>query len=226
MTAGMTTPVRLLLIVLAGAVAAVVVAVMAERSAPAGGTLRTEDGDTIIVTGEARAAGLRFAPEVGPADQAWILAAIAAARPEAAALLAEVDGLVTVGVLPPLGDGTLGVTRSGPMGFEVDLDVTRLNADRAMDRTTVVLHELGHVIDFALVDAATGRALDAQIPRGGPCGVAAGCDMPEERFADTFAKWALRGAVSAGGAGYGVPSPDSVEGWGAPLGALAISLPK
>jgi hypothetical protein len=220
----MSTPVRLLLILVTGVL--VVGGARAFAGKPPEGVLLTEDGDTIIVTSEARAAGLRFAPEVAPADRAWIMAAIAAARPEAAALLAEVDGLVTVGVLAPLGDGTLGVTRSGPMGFRVELDVTRLNADRAMDRTTVVLHELGHVIDFALVDAATGRALDAQIPRGGPCGLAAGCDMPEERFADTFAKWALRGAVSAGGAGYGIPSPASVEGWGVPLGALAISLPK
>jgi len=28
------------------------------------------------------------------------------------------------------------------------------------------------------------------------------------------------------GSGYGVPMPASIEGWGQPLGALAISLPK
>ena len=222
----MTTPVRLLLIVLAGALVAVVLGVMGERRAAGDGTLQTKEGDTVVVTPEARAAGLRFAPSVAPGDRAWIEAAIAAARPEAAALLAEVDGLVIVGVLPPMGDGTLGVTRAWSTNFTIDLDLTRLNADRAMDRTTVVLHELGHVIDLALVDAATGSTLDAQIPRGGPCGLATGCDMPEERFADTFAKWALRGAVSAGGAGYGVPAPASLEGWGAPLGMLALSLPK
>ena len=48
--------------------------------------------------------------------------------------------------------------------------------------------------------------------------------MPEERFADTFAKWALRGGVSAVGAGYGVANPPSLEDWGAPLSALAVSL--
>jgi hypothetical protein len=222
----MTTPVRLLLLLIAGAVAVAVVNVAAESRRPAGGALLTEDGDTVLVTDDARAATLRYAPAVPAADRAWIAAALAAARPEAASLLAEVDGLVTLGSLAPRGDGTLGVTQGGPSGFTVDLDFTRLDGDRAMDRMTVVLHEMGHVIDFALVDAQLAAALDAQIPRGGPCGLAEGCDMPEERFADTFAKWALRGAVSEVGAGYGVPTPASIEGWGAPLGALALSLPK
>ena len=47
----------------------------------------------------------------------------------------------------------------------------------------------------------------------------------EERFADTFAKWALNGAVSEVGAGYGIATPASIEDWGAPLGRLAFSLP-
>ena len=50
------------------------------------------------------------------------------------------------------------------------------------------------------------------------------CTAPEERFADTFAKWALRGAVSAAGAGYGVASPASLEDWGTPLATLAIKI--
>ena len=50
------------------------------------------------------------------------------------------------------------------------------------------------------------------------------CTAPEERFADTFAKWALRGAVSAVGAGYSVATPASLEDWGAPLSALAIEI--
>jgi hypothetical protein len=47
------------------------------------------------------------------------------------------------------------------------------------------------------------------------------CTAPEERFADTFAKWALRGEVSVIGSGYAVMSPTSLESWGAPLGLLA-----
>ena len=50
------------------------------------------------------------------------------------------------------------------------------------------------------------------------------CTVPAERFADTFAKWALRGAVSATGAGYGVATPASLEDWGAPLAKLAIEI--
>ena len=62
---------------------------------------------------EARAAGLRFAAAVTPADRAWILAAVQRARPEAARLIAEVDGLVEVRTeLRDRGDA-IGVTRYG-----------------------------------------------------------------------------------------------------------------
>jgi hypothetical protein len=63
------------------------------------------------------------------------------------------------------------------------------------------------------------------MPRSGAWGLAVNVAAPEELFADTFAKWALSGAMSVG-SGYGVPMPASIEGWGQPLGALAISLPK
>jgi hypothetical protein len=167
---------------------------------------------------------VRFAPGVAPADRDWILAAMARARPEAARLIAEVDGLVTVRTFAA-GGATLGITRGGSQGFTVDFDVARLDGDRVTDRGMVALHELGHVIDFALVPAAVDAALDAQIPRGGPCGRAIDCDLPEERFADTFAKWALNGAVSEVGAGYGIAMPASIEGWGEPLGRIALALP-
>jgi hypothetical protein len=167
---------------------------------------------------------LRFTPGVAPADRDWILAAVARARPEAARLIAEVDGLVLVGTYSDPGP-TLGVTRGHDKGFTVDVNIGFLNGERAMDRTTVVLHELGHVIDFALVPKALNATLDAQVPRGGPCGAAVDCDLVEERFADTFAKWALNGAVSEVGAGYGIPMPASIEGWGAPLAQLAYALP-
>ena len=187
------------------------------------GELATSDGDTVEIGADARAAGFRFGADVPPADQQWILAAVAQARPEAARLIAEVDGLVQIG--STVVDGALGVTSAGPGGVSVGFDLPRLNNDRVMDRDTVVLHELGHVIDFALVPADINAQLDAQIPVGGPCGAAIDCDLPEERFADTFAKWALNGAVSEVGAGYGIAMPASIEGWGAPLAALAYELP-
>jgi len=219
----MTATLRLLGILAAGVVAFTLVQGAARDRAQADGRLQTADGDTVAITAAARGAAPRFSPELTPADRAWILAAIARARPEAARLIAEVDGLVQFGAA--VEPGALGVTRSGPRQFTVDFDVARLNNDRALDRATVVLHELGHVVDFALVPAAINATLDAQIPRGGPCGLAIDCDVLEERFADTFAKWALNGAVSEVGAGYGIALPASIEGWGAPLGQLALKLP-
>jgi hypothetical protein len=214
---------RLLAIVLVGAVAFALVQRLAQDRLRADGRLTTSDGDTVDISDAARAAGLRFGADVAPADREWILAAIARARPEAARLIGEVDGLVRVGTA--VSEGALGITRSRPHGFTVDLDVARLDSDRVMDRATVVLHELGHVVDFALVPAAVNAALDAQIPRGGPCGPVIDCDRAEERFADTFAKWALNGAVSQVGAGYGIAMPASLEGWGAPLAQLSFRVP-
>jgi hypothetical protein len=224
MTGAMSSALRLLAVVVAGALALAIVAPAAQRRAEAGSGLTTRDGDTVDVTASARRAGLAFAPGVAPGDRQWILAALARARPEAARLIAEVDGLVRVRTFAA-GRATLGITRGGPSGFTVAFDVARLDGDRAVDRTAVVLHELGHVVDFALVPAATDRALDALIPHGGPCGAAIDCDRPEERFADTFAKWALHGAVSQLGAGYGIATPASLEDWGAPLARLAYELP-
>ena len=50
------------------------------------------------------------------------------------------------------------------------------------------------------------------------------CTDVAERFADTFAKWALRGRFSLAGSGYGIPTPPSLEDWGLPLGRLALEL--
>jgi hypothetical protein len=219
----MNATLRLLGVLVAGAVALAIVSQLVRDPVPADGRLTTSDGDTVEISGAMRAAGVRFSAAVAPTDRAWIGAAIASARPEAARLIGEVDGLVRFGTA--VETGALGVTRSGPRGFVVDLDMARLDNDRVMDRTTVVLHELGHVVDFALVPAALNSTLDAQIPHGGPCGLAIDCDLIEERFADTFAKWALRGAVSELGAGYGIAMPASIEGWGAPLSQLAFQLP-
>jgi hypothetical protein len=216
---------RLLGMIVAGAIALAVVQQAAQDRVRADGVLTTSDGDTVDVTDAARNAGLRFAAGVAPAQREWIGAAVARARPEAARLIAEVDGLVTIGTYVENGE-TLGVTRSGPRGFTVDFNLTRLDGDRAMDRATVVLHELGHVIDFALVPKALNARLDEQIPRGGPCGLAIDCELVEERFADTFAKWALNGAVAEIGAGYGIAMPASLEDWGAPLAQLAYELPE
>jgi hypothetical protein len=216
---------RLLAILVFGAfLIATVAPAVEEQRAKADGRLTTSDGDTVDITDQARAAGLRFAPGVAADDRTWILGAMARARPEAARLIAEVDGLVVVGTFEQ-GGTTLGVTRGNDRGFTVDFNVAELNGAAMLDRATVVLHELGHVVDFALVKKDLNAQLDAQIPRGGPCGQVVDCDRMEERFADTFAKWALHGAVSEVGAGYGIAMPASIEDWGAPLARLAFTLP-
>jgi hypothetical protein len=217
----MTPKLRMFVIVGALAVAVAMVQPAVKARVQPDGILTTSDGDTVEITADARTAGLRFAPQVATADRAWIRAAIARARPEAARLIAEVDGLVEIRTFAAE-TTTLGVTRSHERGFTVDLNVRYLDGERKGDRATVVLHELGHVIDFALVPEAANVRLDAGIPHGGPCGLAVDCDRVEERFADTFAKWALGGAVSAAGAGYGIPMPASIEDWGAPLAQLVL----
>jgi hypothetical protein len=200
---------------------------------PAAGALTAHD--TIDISDQAGAATFRFAPSVTPSDRAWILAAVAGARPEARELIARVDGLVTIatdgGAVTTTATGAdmMGEMRTEPDGYTVWLNAARLDGDRAIDRSTVVLHELGHVVDAALIPADLDGRLDAAIPQATTCGDAGdpvgACAPPAERFADTFAKWALEGAVSAVGSGYGIPTPPSLEDWGRPLGELAASLP-
>ena len=151
---------------------------------------------------------------------------MAKARPEAARLIDEVDGLVTVKTFADPDAWALGWAQTtGVKRYELRLNVSRLNGSRRIDRDMVTLHELGHVIDFAILDDAVRDRLAAQVPKTGVCHAQlADCATPQERFADTFAKWALRGAVSITGAGYSLPAPASLEDWGAPLSALAIEL--
>jgi hypothetical protein len=176
------------------------------------------------LTPEVQARGLTFAPGVAPGDQEWVQAAIAQARPEAQQLIGAIDGLVTIGTVNEPDAPYVGM--ADPESNDIVLNVAFLDGKRVADRETTVLHELGHIVDFALVPDDRMRALAAQIPSGGGCITAerGDCTVPEERFADTFAKWALRGAVSGVGAGYGVMSPSSLEDWGAPLGLIAAQL--
>jgi hypothetical protein len=223
---------RLRLVLALLPVAAVVI-FATHRAAAGPATVRMHQDGTLEIPAAAHAAGLHFAPAVSPDDRRWILAAIAHARPEARRLIAEVDGLVTINttsMLPPGGDVTpMGLTRDDGTGYAISLNTAKLDTDRAIDRDVVVLHELGHVIDFALIPPALDARLDAGIPHGGSCGYVdgpfGGCAPEPERIADTFAKWALGGAVSAVGAGYQIAMPASIEDWGAPLGALAARLP-
>lgn len=173
-----------------------------------------------------REGSLRFAPEMPEADRAWVRAAIATARPEAQRLIDEVDGVVEVSSQPS-SPVAIGMAHLSDGKARITLDTAALNADRVLDRNVVVLHELGHVIDHLLVPDHLVLDLDAGIPRGtcrSTVDHIGACTAIEERFADTFAKWALNGAVSMAGSGYGIPTPPSLEDWGAPLGRLAAQL--
>jgi hypothetical protein len=169
-----------------------------------------------------RAATFTFDPGVAPADRDAFLLAVSHARPEAQRLIAAVDGLVDVHVAVTE-SGTVGVTQSVGDRYSVEVNlglVFRRYGQRGIDRT--VLHELGHVVDFALVPPALDVRLDAAIPRGYGCEQqqTGACASPVERFAESFAKWATGDIGVDLYLGYKVPPPDDLEAWGAPLASL------
>jgi hypothetical protein len=200
-------------------VAALALAVWAARAAATRPTAGAGGG----ITEAQRRAGLHFAPDVAPADRRAVLAAIAGARPDARRLIGIVDGLVDLHV-GPIGNGALGVTQSTATGYRVTLDLGTVAArygPRGMARVT--LHELGHVLDFALLPRALTARLDAGIPAGWGCeeGHSGACAPREERFAETFAKWATGDIGVDLYIGYKVPPPSpSLEAWGRPLQAF------
>jgi hypothetical protein len=175
------------------------------------------------LTSEVRSAGLRFDAAVTANDRALVLREIATARPEAQRLIGVVDGLVTVhvGYAGQGGDHAVGFTQGTQNGFEMTLDLAGVwgqEGERGVQR--LILHELGHVVDFTLVKPALATSLDALIPRGYDCDPGqptSGCAVREERFAETFAKWCTGDIGFNLPLGYKVQPPDSLEGWGAQL---------
>jgi hypothetical protein len=183
--------------------------------------------DQNAIDAQVKTATFRFDPTVGPDDQKWILEAVGKVRPEARQLIDDVDGMVTISMFSEPNGRAVGMAReAAPGSFEVRFNRAYLDGERKADRDVTVVHELGHVIDFALMSPDLRDQLAAQLPSSGACLTAetGDCTAPEERFADTFAKWALRGAVSAYGAGYSTLAPASLENWGAPLATLAIQV--
>ena len=170
-----------------------------------------------------RAATFAFAPDVAPYDREVILAAVARAKPDAQRLVAAVDGLVDLEVAPAQA-GALGTTQQVGMRFRVVLNLgaaSRAAGQRAIDR--LVLHELGHVVDGALVPDTLRDQLVAQVPRGYGCldAVTGACAAPVEIFAESFAKWATGDIGVNLNLGYAVPPPTDLQRWGAPLARLA-----
>jgi hypothetical protein len=174
-----------------------------------------------------RERALRFAGDVSPTDREAVAAAITRARPEARRLVEMVDGLVTVST-GTTGGETLGLTLHRGDGYEIVLDlddVTRRHGQRGVDR--VVLHELGHVVDAAIVPDGLVEMLDSQVPIGYACrpGEPTGACAPrDERFAESFAKWATNDIGVDLFIGYKVPPPAvTLDAWGRPLADLAAN---
>jgi hypothetical protein len=176
---------------------------------------------------DVRARGLTFSPDFPAGDREWVLASLERARPEARALIDEIDGMTYVTAFrePDAWLSGQALTVS-PHHYLLRINIAKLDGNRVADRDVIVIHELAHIVDFELIPDALRDRLAAQVPSSGTCigDWGADCTSAKERFADTFAKWGLRGAVSAWGAGYGLPAPMSLEDWGAPLAAFAARL--
>ena len=136
----------------------------------------------------------------GRRTSAWIQAAIDEARPEARQLIDDVDGMVTSAPTPQPGAPEVGLMRpTGEHHTRWSSTSPTSTATARSTATSTVLHELGHVIDYARRPAGAARRArrPASVHRRLRHRRARRLHAPAERFADTFAKWALRGAVSA-----------------------------
>lgn len=168
-------------------------------------------------------AGFHFAPGVIAGDRQAVEAAVAAADPQARRLIGLVDGLVDISV-GNAGPGAAGVTAPRGKRYDVVLDLAGVGSrlgPRGVSR--LVLHELGHVIDDVLVPPGLKQRLDDGIPRGWGCeeGVTGSCAIREERFAESFAKWAMNDIGADINIGYKVPPPRlTLAEWARPLTRL------
>ena len=190
--------------------------------APDAPAARVPTGALPQIKADARSAGFTFGPSFSPTDRVAIETAVLTARPEAQRLIAVVDGLTTIDVAPPQG-GAAGTAADLGDRYELMLDLHSVSrmGPRAVSR--LVLHELAHVVDFALVDDELLARLDAQVPDGWVCeqGHVGSCAAEEERFAETFAKWATGDIGVDVYLGYKVPPPSvPLDAWGAPLSGL------
>jgi hypothetical protein len=167
-----------------------------------------------------------FDPSVSAINRQAFLGVLAHVRPEAARLYARVAALVTVVDGDTGNPGALAITIPGRRGYTIRFQFGKVFAElgqRGLNR--VVEHELAHVVDFALLTDPLRAQLDAGIPAGVPCtgsnGPTGACAPREERFAESFAKWASGDIGVNLYGGYAVPPPPDLQAWGAPLAALA-----
>lgn len=166
-----------------------------------------------------RRAGLTFDASVDAPSRALVESALATARPEARRLIYDIAGLVDIRVERP-DNRALGYAqprRDGRYTVVLDLGLAQRTGTRGATR--LVLHELGHVVDFELVPDDLARTLDAGIP---PTLASQQAGFPaerEERFAETFAKWAMGNDLGANlYIGYAIPPPTSgFDAWASRL---------
>jgi hypothetical protein len=223
------TTVLLLAVLLAG----IAGALLRDRPTAAGGTVQAPlaevDGAAFRAdAATARRAGVPvlpasgppvFDPAVSPAHRAMVERALAAARPDARRVIDAVAPLATIRV-GGAGPEAAGVTADAGDHFDVLLDLDGVQATSgAPGVARLVLHELAHVVDRAVVTTDVARRLDAAIPRGFGCerGLGGACAAPEERFAESFAKWATGDIGTTVLLGYSVPPPVPLATWGRPL---------
>lgn len=195
------------------------------RLAPGPPAGRVDADSAPAIADDLRARTYAVGPEVPPDVSEWVSAAVSRVRPEARRLIDAVDGQVTLGVHPSE-SLVAGFVQPMADGFTLSLAADALRRYDQEIRDHVIIHELGHVVDLALVPAALNAELDVAVPRIGGCAGAgddAGCASAEERFADTFAKWALDDPVVLSGivsVGYRVAPPANLALWGEPLARL------
>lgn len=184
----------------------------------------TGGGDRPRLDDPERAATFTYAAATTTADRRLIDATIAGGRPEAQRLVGLVDGLVDLGVgqTPP---GSAGITQRRGARFTVTVDlalVQRVLGQRGVARD--LWHELGHVVDFAILPREVRARLLSQVPAGYGCDehYSGACADDAERFAESFAKWATGDIGLDLSLGYKVPPPAvALAAWGEPLALLA-----
>jgi hypothetical protein len=115
-----------------------------------------------------KAATIRVADSVAPEDREWILAAVDKVRPEARQLIDDVDGMTVLTTYVDPNGGAVGLMRqTAPGAYEVSFNLAYLDGERKLDRDSTVAHELGHVIDAALVAPELRDRLAASLPPSG-----------------------------------------------------------
>ena len=175
------------------------------------------------ITGEARAAASRYAPGVTPGRprlDRWRRSP--RSRPEAAALIAEVDGLVDG---PPAGRRAAPAARSasprGGPGASPSTSTSRGSTTTSRwSATRPSLHELGHVVDFALVDDGAARPARRAASRAAARAASPSTATSRRSASPTRSRSGRCAARSRSARATASPMPASIEGWGEPLGAL------